>query len=434
MSIGLFLEKNDKNMLIIMALVIFVLVSDTMITQVSDFLASQLVTEFGISLFIFFAIVMGFTQYFILRYVKKKIAYMYSRSPSTKLLYKIVLSVQYLSIVIVSVLVAQILISSSYFTYFLLALTVLSYALNISLMAYFSYKFFSWYKSNRYSVIVLLYGLSFAIIALTTSDALTLDVYNLASKPPVIYPTTEPAFPSYEKGTLVSIIRNAYDSLDLFSFIILWGATVLLLHGYMRKWSLRHWVLVCVPLVYYLSTFVDYFGLYVPSSDSEWFSYYLYISLNSTAGGLLFGFAFLIVARNIHNEMIKGHMIISAYGFILLFISNQVTLVAASYPPFGAVTITYFGLSSFMILVGLYASAISVSQDTALRKSIRKSVVDRSKLLGSIGDAEMQRETEKWVKNLGRIDYKTNVSASMTAEDIKIYIQDVLGEVRRRAV
>jgi len=130
--------------------------------------------------------------------------------------------------------------------------------------------------------------------------------------------------------------------------------------------------------------------------------------------------------------MIKGLMIISAYGFILLFISNQVTLVAASYPPFGAATITYFGLSSFMILVGLYASAISVSQDAALRKSIRKSVIDRSKLLGTIGDAEMQRETEKWVKNLDRIDYKTNVSTSMTEEDIKLYIQDVLGEVRRR--
>ena len=165
---------------------------------------------------------------------------------------------------------------------------------------------------------------------------------------------------------------TAYDSIDLFSFIILWGATVLLLHEYIRKWRFRHWILVCVPLIYYLGTFVEYFGLYTPASDSEWFSYYLYSSLNSTAGGLLFGFAFLIVARNIHNEMIRGHMIISSYGFILMFISNQVTLVATSYPPFGTVTICYLGLSTYMILVGLYTSAISVSQDAAIRKSIRK--------------------------------------------------------------
>ncbi|HEX9318909.1 MAG TPA: hypothetical protein VF884_08240 [Nitrososphaeraceae archaeon] len=82
MSTGLFLEKNDKNMLILIAMVIFVTVSDTMINQVADYLASQLVSEFGISLFIFFAIVFGFSQYILLRYIKRKIAYMYSSSTS----------------------------------------------------------------------------------------------------------------------------------------------------------------------------------------------------------------------------------------------------------------------------------------------------------------------------------------------------------------
>ena len=145
----------------------------------------------------------------------------------------------------------------------------------------------------------------------------------------------------------------------------------------------------------------------------------------------MFGFAFLMVARNIRNEMIRGHMIISAYGFILMFISNQVTLVATSYPPFGAVTLCYLGLSSYMILVGLYASAISVSQDAAIRKSIRKSVIDRSKLLGSIGDAEMHNEIEKWVRNISTVNFKTNVSSSMTIEDVKLYIQNVVTEVRK---
>ena len=124
-------------------------------------------------------------------------------------------------------------------------------------------------------------------------------------------------------------------------------------------------------------------------------------------------------------------MIISSFGFILMFISNQVTLVASSYPPFGAVTLCYLGLSSYMILVGLHASAISVSQDATIRKSIRKSVINKSKLLGSIGDAEMQNEIEKWVKNLSTVNYKTNVSTSMTVEDVKLYIQEVVGEVRK---
>ena len=48
-------------------------------------------------------------------------------------------------------------------------------------------------------------------------------------------------------------------------------------------------------------------------------------------------------------------------------------------------------LSCYLIYAGLYYSAISVSQDTALRKSIRKSVMDQSKLLDKIGTAQMER-------------------------------------------
>jgi hypothetical protein len=189
--------------------------------------------------------------------------------------------------------------------------------------------------------------------------------------------------------------------------------------------------MVAIPLVYFLSSFIEVFGLYTPSSDFESFLYYLLISLNSTAGGLMFGFVFLVVARHIHNSMIKGFMIITAYGFVLLFISDQAVLVATSYPPYGAVTISYFGLSSYLILIGLYASAISVSQDVALRKSIKKSVLDRSKLLDSIGHAEMQQEVERWVRNLAKKDSTTNIPPSMTEDDVKSYIQEVLNEVRR---
>ena len=153
---------------------------------------------------------------------------------------------------IVFLLVAQILVSSNYSTHILVTLTIISYSLNISLMAYFAKKFFSWYLSNKYSVIVLLFGLSFALTALTSSDSFILQMYNLSTKSTSIYSTTEVIFPSYEEGTPIYLLRTAYDSIDLFSFIILWGATVLLLHEYIRKWRLRHWILVCVPLIYYL--------------------------------------------------------------------------------------------------------------------------------------------------------------------------------------
>lgn len=433
MSTGLFLDKNDKNILIVVTILIFVLVSDTMINQVSDFLVPQLISDFGIVLFCIFGVIAGICQYFILDYVKRKIIYQYSKSPSTRLLHRIVSIIQYSLFAIILFLILQILFSSSYSSYLLVTLTSVSYGLSITLMAYFAKKFLSWYLSNRQPIIVLLYSISFALVSIASSIALTTDLYNFASKPSEIYPTTPVEFPSYSEGTSIFVVSIAYHYVDLFSFLFVWGATVLLLHEYIRRWRLRHWILVCIPLLYYLSTLVDFAGLYVPSSDPEWFTYYLYASLNSTTGGLLFGFAFLVIARNIHNDTVKGYMIISAYGFVLLFISNQVTLVASSYPPFGAATILCFGLSSYLILVGLYSAALSVSQDAVLRKSIRKSVLNKSKLLGSIGHAEMQQEIEKWVRILDRTDSQANISPSMNENDVRLYIQEILGEVRKNA-
>ena len=60
-------KKMTRTCLIVMAVVIFALVSDTMINQVSDFLAPQLISNFGVALFVLFAIIFGITQYIVLQ-------------------------------------------------------------------------------------------------------------------------------------------------------------------------------------------------------------------------------------------------------------------------------------------------------------------------------------------------------------------------------
>jgi hypothetical protein len=81
-------------------------------------------------------------------------------------------------------------------------------------------------------------------------------------------------------------------------------------------------------------------------------------------------------------------MIISAYGMILLFTSNQpIGLLLVPYPPFGLATISFMGLASYLIFVGIYSAAVSVSEDTKLRQSIRKIAINESKLLDSIGSS-----------------------------------------------
>jgi hypothetical protein len=130
-------------------------------------------------------------------------------------------------------------------------------------------------------------------------------------------------------------------------------------------------------------------------------------------------------------------MIISAFGLILLFVSNQaVVLVTVPYPPFGLATISFLGLSSYLILVGVYASAISVSGDTELRKSIRKYAITESKLLDSIGSAQMEQQIQRRVidmmkQNQDRLSNETGVEPSLSEVEVKQYLHEVIEEVRK---
>ena len=61
----------------------------------------------------------------------------------------------------------------------------------------------------------------------------------------------------------------------------------------------------------------------------------------------------------------------SGYGLLLLFTANQHQIIQLNpYPPFGLPTICYVGLASYLILVGIYSSALSVANDFELRRSI----------------------------------------------------------------
>ena len=202
-------------------------------------------------------------------------------------------------------------------------------------------------------------------------------------------PKSEVNFPNYDNaGWLLLVFHYIYNYSDLISFVLIWGATALLLLNYRRRLGLvKFWIIITLPLIYYLGTFIDIIGLYEPQSDSERFYYYLYFSLNATAGGLMFGIAFMVIANRIDNQSIKGYMTLASYGFILLYISSQITLVTCSYPPFGITTLFFQGLSSFLLLTGLSSTAISLSKHAELRKSIRNSIEGQhSKLIGSHRD------------------------------------------------
>jgi hypothetical protein len=92
------------------------------------------------------------------------------------------------------------------------------------------------------------------------------------------------------------------------------------------------------------------------------------------------------------------------------------------------------GISSYLVLAGIYSSAMSVSLDIGLRKSIRKSVKEHSRFLDSIGSAQMYQGIQKAVlkmtkEHADQMTEETGVQPSVTEDDMKQYVNDVLEEI-----
>jgi hypothetical protein len=437
----LFPQISDKKITLVLVITIAFLLIDTMINNVSDFLVPQTTSKWGVTFFVILAIVFAISQYLLLRFVWWKTKNIRSKSLLINGFLKVVIASQYTLLAFLIIIIYQILFRSQYNTALLIWTTLISFLLSISLLGVLARQFFLWYRSyKKESFIIVSYTLAFVIMSITFSLGLFFDLYNFSGKQGLVGPNSEVSFPNYDNaGRLVLVLHYIYDYSDLISFILIWAATALLLLHYRRRLGVvKFWIMITLPLIYYLSTFVDIIGFYKPQSDLEQFYYYLYTSLNSTAGGIMFGIAFIIIAKRIDNQIIKGYMTLASYGFILLYISSQITLVACSYPPYGITTLFFAGLSSFLLLTGLYSTAISLSKHAELRKSIRNSIEGQHyRLIDHIGMSEVQRDINRRVTPLiqryaEQLNTKTSIDLTISENEVKQYIEEILHELSKK--
>ena len=86
------------------------------------------------------------------------------------------------------------------------------------------------------------------------------------------------------------------------------------------------------------------------------------------------------------------------------------------------------------MLAGIYSSAISVAQDSRLRRTIRNSVQQQSSLLDKIGTAQMQQEIENSVlstikSQAENLRTETGIDTSLDEDEIKEYMNEVIAEI-----
>ena len=435
-----FRKCNDSQMYIVTLLLFSVLIIDAVINNTSDFLQDQIASPPGIIQFISIGIIFIIGQYVILRHIKTKTKNIRSKFRYLNILHNVVMVIQYALCSIFVIIILEMLIVSRYQLVYLIVAEFLSYVLYISLLILFAERLFRWYHSDRSTIVVLLYGISAIILALSSFVALIEDNLNLLTKEPVITPAQKVVFPPIEPGTLVFLLSEIYHYSDLIATVLVWSTTVLLLHHYFdrltRLGKIKVWVLMTAPLIYFLSSFAGVFDLYSPETDAEFFWFYIYTSLNSAAAGILFGLSFRVVAKSIRPQSsAREYIILAAFGFALLFISSLSVITPAAYPPVGLAGVSTMGLSAYLIFIGIYSSGISISEDLNIQRSIKKNATEEARLLVSIGSAQMRQKLEKKVlqdanQEVEEMMKSTGIQPSLTETEMRRYLNTVLKEIR----
>ena len=438
---------SDKKLLILMSVVVITLLVDSQIGYIADFISERLATNEGIALFIGIAVVFAAGGILILQYVKTKTKESHARALHLRAIHIGVTIAQYVLIAIIAFVIAQILLTAQYNTITLAIALSISYGLWIIILALLSRALFSWFRSSRRNVMVSKRNVMVLILALSMIAYVVNGMTGLANYLVILQQQLEVVtsadvafFPEFDPESLQGQINTVYQVAGNIAYVLTWIGTVMLLRPYIHRiGKTKFYAIMGSAMVYYLINFPLFvLGYFTPTeeTDIDAMNNILIFGIATVFSGIIFGAAFLSIARTLQKgSALRDYLIIAAYGLLLFYVAGSAMVSQAAYPPFGLASVAFTGLSCYLIYTGLYSSAISVSQDLALRQSIRESVKEQSKLLDSIGTAQMESELQtrvlKTVKKASdTMAEETGLESSMTEDDMKDYMEIVMNELK----
>jgi hypothetical protein len=434
------MKIGGKAIFVMMFVITVTAIIDTSITRISPFIGGLHSQNQNIVFFITMIIVNAIGQYVVLRYISSRRKYVMQRGLMS--IHKTILIIQYLLIALLFSITLEMIFTSAYSSILLKVIVWINYALSSALLGFLAMRFFVWYKTNK-NTVVISYGVAMLILSALCIVTILYMSNELAGQRGLEYVRPNVNYLTILASTIGNSFTYLYLITSIVAFIATWFSTILLLRHYSKKIGrTRYWIIVSIPLIFFLSQFqAEILNLFISIrlSDPFLFGIVSTLAFNSTKtiGGILFGIAFWSVAKNITRREVREYMTISAYGMVLLFTSNQpLGLTFLPYPPFGLATVSFLGLASYLILVGIYSSALSVANDVEVRRYIKKSVEQEASLLSNIGTAQMEDQIRKMVLNKtkhlsDKLTQETGVNPSLEEQDIKEYVVMAIKEVKR---
>src|ERR671919_518063 len=417
---------------------------DVSIVKINDLIAKYFIPIAGkLILFAINSSVCLFLQFYLVRHIH--ISLQIDRLNRT-LKAKVIYSGSLISLSALAGLIGFLIFEQVYNGYYntliVVGIIALGYGTAAGFVIWLSFLFFSWYKSHH-DLIVLLYFISLSVIAFNLITTAIFTGVKVNDHPDLIGEYVG------SSGDLTGgrhlLLDNIYRISSFMSFLSIWITTAILMNYYREKLinAVIYWVILSLPLVYFIIT---YFYQYILGNilnsylaiDPVSVSIILgaFLALSKPIGGFLFGLVFWNISRIIGYERnIKTYMIISGWGILLIFSSNQAaTQIVIPYPPFGLVTITILVVASYLMLIGIYNSATLVSANNELRRTIHRRALE-SKLLGAIGHAEMEKEIQKTVKQVSsdkdELEKEFEEPVELDESELEKYIEFVVKEVRK---
>ena len=413
----------------------FLMVIDTVIVSILVSTNRYPPTTTSSVVFLILVAVFLFSSYWFLRHTNQV------AKPKTKgiLLAKWIVTVSQMGIsVLLSTLIIEMASSLEYHLVIIALIIYISYVPGIIFLVFLVYQFAAWFLNYR-NLMILCYTVGFSFMILTLMTSTIYLQTQISNADPVVSPMPVDAYSSL--GYSLLSLAALYEYTTIISFVFIWIPTALLLRSHFAG-KIGYWCIIAIPLIIFLfPIFANELGLvermFFEYGDQFSLVYYILFSPYQQLGGLLFGMAFWVTAKKVKRRHLKSLLNISGIGILLLFGSSVIHgLNYIVFPPFGLVTISFLGLASYMLLVGIHTSAQELAKDTVIRREIFKVAEREFGLLRQIGMAELNKTIQSRVAPMiEKLEpsWKEEQRRHAEENDYMKFIQEALTELQAKA-
>ncbi len=403
------------------------MVIDSTIVKYIAFSNKEYPTPVYVSIFSTLAVLFVATVIVLLGFVKSKNPESgLKRGLSVKTTYLIIAVTQFLLISIMVMIIQPTIAFKSYNTFSLLALVFISHITALFFLIKLALTLVDWIMAKR-DTILSLYTISFSLTAIAIMTSLIYATYVLSHQPSTLRPTGfHVSMINLPRAELGMYFGPALDITSILSFVSVWIASAVLLSTYSRRvGKIRYWAIISIPLIYFLFPFeknvVDIFRSLVVSSPVLYGVLNVIIfSATKQIGALFFSLAFLAAATLVTKHEMQKYLLICAIGMAILYGSIEIdTLLFATYPPFGVVTVSFMPMGSYLLFTGILLSARLVARDKELRREFHNTAMSQLGLLKTIGVIEMEKQLMNSYKSIDKRTRSLQRDSSYEKDNVK---------------